>query len=64
MKSKNVCSGVVALKIPRKLTCGNSFCNFVGFKTQISMELVKFKENNIAKVSQLLTKENLLVCFR
>ena len=43
-KSKNVdakklCGGVVALKISRKLTCGGWFCNVVGFKTQISIEL-------------------------
>ena len=43
-KSKNVaakklCGGVVALKIPRKLTCDGWFCNVVGCKTQISIEL-------------------------
>ena len=43
-KSKNVatkkkCDGVVALKIPRKLTCDSQFCNVVGCKTQISIEL-------------------------
>ena len=37
MKSKNVaakklCGGVVALKIPRKLTCGSFFCNVVACK--------------------------------
>ena len=42
--SKNVaaqrlCCGVVAVKIPRKLTCDGWFCNVVGCKTQISIEL-------------------------
>ena len=36
---KNLCGGAVALKILRKLTCGSSFCNVVGRKTQILMEL-------------------------
>ena len=44
MKSKNVaakklCGGVVALKIPRKLCCDSWFCNVVGCKTQILIEL-------------------------
>ena len=30
---KKLCGGVVALKIPRKLTCSSSFCNAVCFKT-------------------------------
>ena len=43
-KSKNIatkrlCGGVAALKISRKLTCGDWFCNVVGCKTQISTEL-------------------------
>ena len=43
-KSKNVsakklCGGVVALKIPRNLTCDSWICNVVGCKTQISIEL-------------------------
>ena len=42
-KSQNVaakkCGGVVALKIPRKLTCHGWLCNVVGCKTQISIEL-------------------------
>ena len=44
MKSKNevtkkLCDGVVALKIPRKLTCESWFCNAGGCKTQILIEL-------------------------
>ena len=44
MKSKNVaakklCGGLVALKIPRKLSCDSRFCNVVGCKTQIWIEL-------------------------
>ena len=43
-KSKNVaakklCDGVVALKVPRKLTCYSWFCNVVGWKAQISVVL-------------------------
>ena len=43
-KSKNVatqklCGGVVALKIPRKLTCDSWICNVVGCKTQASIGL-------------------------
>ena len=43
-KSKNVaakilCGRVVALKIPRNLTCHGWYCNVVGCKTQISIEL-------------------------
>ena len=43
-KSKNVvakklCGGVVALKVPRKLTCYSWFCNAVGCKTKISVVL-------------------------
>ena len=43
-KSKNVadktlCVGAVARKIPRKLICDTWFCNVVGCKTQISIEL-------------------------
>ena len=37
--AKTLCGGAVALKIPRKLTCGSSFCNVVGCKTQILMKL-------------------------
>ena len=37
--AKNLCRGPVALKIPRKLTCGSSLCNVVGCKTQILMKL-------------------------
>ena len=37
--ANKLCGGVVALKIPRKLTCSNSFCNVVCFKTQILLEL-------------------------
>ena len=36
---QKLCRGAVALKIPRKLTCGSSFCNVVGCKTEILMEL-------------------------
>ena len=47
-KSKNVAAqklgGVVALKLPRKLTCNGGFCNFVGCKTQISIELACSQE--------------------
>ena len=32
---QKLCRGAVALKIPRKLTCGSSFCNVVGCKTEI-----------------------------
>ena len=76
-KSKNVaakklCGGVVALKIPRKLTCDGWFCNVVGCKTQISIELGCSPERFTWKVerqqcckSQFIkvTKENLFVCF-
>ena len=37
--AKKLCNGVVALKIPRKLTCDGCFCNIGGCKTQISIEL-------------------------
>ena len=37
--TKKLCGGVVALTIPRKLTCNSWFCNVVGCKTQISIEL-------------------------
>ena len=74
-KSKNVaaqklCGGLVAQKLLRKLTYASSFCNVVGCKSQISMELgyakgdllEKFKEKNLAKASflKLLTQENVL----
>ena len=43
-KSKNVaakrfCDGVVTLKVPRKLTCNNWFCNVVVCTTPSSIEL-------------------------
>ena len=31
--AKKLCNGVVALKIPRKLTCDGWFCNIGGCKT-------------------------------
>ena len=37
--AKKLCVGVVALKIPRKLSCDSWFCNVVGCKTQILIEL-------------------------
>ena len=37
--AKKLCNGVVALKIPRKLTCDGWFCNIGGCKTQILIEL-------------------------
>ena len=37
--AKKLCGRVVALKIPRKLTCHGWFCNVGGCKTQISIEL-------------------------
>ena len=47
------------------------FCNVVGYKTSTRLYAAqgdlheKFKKNNLAKVSllNLLTTENLLVCF-
>ena len=33
--AKNLCGGVVVLKIPRNLTCDGWLCNAVGCKTQI-----------------------------
>ena len=44
MKSKNaaakkLCAGVVAIKIPRKLTYDGWFCNVVGCTTPILIEL-------------------------
>ena len=41
---KKLCGQVVALKIPRKLTCGSCFYNVVGCKTQILMELGDTRE--------------------
>ena len=29
--AQKLCGGVVALKIPRKLSCGSSFCNILGW---------------------------------
>ena len=37
--AKQLCGGVVALKVPRKLTCYSWFCNVLGCKTQISIVL-------------------------
>ena len=37
--AKNLCGGVVARKVPRKLTCYSWFYDFVGCKTQISRAL-------------------------
>ena len=33
--AQKLCGRVVVLEIPRKLTCGSSFCNDGGFKTRI-----------------------------
>ena len=41
---KKLSGGVVALEIPRKLTCGNSFCNFF-----ISLQLNDFQKKFLAK---------------
>ena len=56
-KSKNIdakklCGGVVALKVTRKLTCDCCFCNVVGFKTQISIQLGCSPERFIWKVGR------------
>ena len=69
-KSKNVvakrlCDRLVAIKIPRKLTCNSRFCNVVGCKTQISIELgsspgrfiLKFEREQCCK-SQLIKVTN------
>ena len=70
--AKKLCGGIVALKIPRKLTFDGWYCNVVGCKTQISVELGCSPERLTWKVdgeqcckSQLIkvTKENILVCF-
>ena len=37
--AKKLCGRLVALKIPRKLTCDSWFCNTGGCTTQISIEL-------------------------
>ena len=62
-KSKNVavkilCGGVVALEIPRKLTCGSSFCNVVGFNTQISMELGYNREIYLKSLRRTISQKS------
>ena len=50
--AKKLCCGVVALKIPRKLSCNGWFCNVGGCKTQISIELGCFSERFTWKVER------------
>ena len=56
--AQNLCGRVVVLQIPKKLTCGSSFCNDGGCKTPLTrlhqVDLrEKFRENNLAKVTLL-----------
>ena len=64
-KSKNMaaknCGGVVPLKIPRKLTCHGWFCNVVGCKTQIPIELGCSPERFTSKVEREQCWKSLLI---
>ena len=56
--AQNSCGRVFVLQIPKKLTCGSSFCNDGGCKTPLTrihqVDLrERFRENNLAKVTLL-----------
>ena len=51
---RNLSGAVVVLEVQKKLTCGSSFCNAGGCKTQISMELGCNRELYLERLSRAI----------
>ena len=60
--AKKLGGGVVALKIPRKLTCGSSFCNALGSKTQILMEIGYTREIYLKNFRGAILQKSVFSC--